>query len=125
MAAGVRPEPIDHERVLEVGARAAGDLVALLREVVPRLGGSASGFVDWRAMDLRDLPSVDRLLGRRARWPTRRDRWRRPPRAQRSSARVRRSAPATTRATLVGRGASPSSTDSGRRRCAASSTRPA
>ena len=39
-AAGVRPEPIDHERVLEVGARAAGDLVALLREVVPRLGGS-------------------------------------------------------------------------------------
>jgi len=36
-AAGVRPEPIDHERVLEVGARAAGDLVALLREVVPAL----------------------------------------------------------------------------------------
>jgi purine-nucleoside phosphorylase len=37
-AAGVLPEPIDHERVLEVGARAAGDLVALLREVVPALG---------------------------------------------------------------------------------------
>jgi purine-nucleoside phosphorylase len=36
-AAGVRPEPIDHERVLEVGARAAADLVALLREVVPAL----------------------------------------------------------------------------------------
>jgi purine-nucleoside phosphorylase len=36
-AAGVRPEPIDHERVLEVGARAAVDLVALLREVVPLL----------------------------------------------------------------------------------------
>ncbi len=36
-AAGVRPEPIDHERVLEVGARASGDLVALLREVVPLL----------------------------------------------------------------------------------------
>ena len=36
-AAGVRPEPIDHERVLAVGARAAGDLVALLREVVPLL----------------------------------------------------------------------------------------
>ncbi|HEX6725679.1 MAG TPA: purine-nucleoside phosphorylase [Gaiella sp.] len=36
-AAGVRPEPIDHERVLEVGARAAGDLVALLREVIPSL----------------------------------------------------------------------------------------
>jgi purine-nucleoside phosphorylase len=37
-AAGVRPEPIDHERVLEVGARASGDLIALLREVVPALG---------------------------------------------------------------------------------------
>jgi purine-nucleoside phosphorylase len=36
-AAGVRPEPIDHEQVLEVGARAAGDLVALLREIVPLL----------------------------------------------------------------------------------------
>jgi purine-nucleoside phosphorylase len=36
-AAGTRPEPIDHERVLEVGAAAAGDLVALLREVVPLL----------------------------------------------------------------------------------------
>ena len=36
-AAGVRPEPIDHESVLEVGARAAGDLVALLRDVVPLL----------------------------------------------------------------------------------------
>ncbi len=39
-AAGVLPEPIDHEQVLEVGARAAGDLVALLREVIPRLGSS-------------------------------------------------------------------------------------
>jgi purine-nucleoside phosphorylase len=39
-AAGVLPEPIDHERVLEVGARAAGDLVALMREVLPALGGS-------------------------------------------------------------------------------------
>jgi purine-nucleoside phosphorylase len=37
-AAGVLPEPIDHERVLEVGARASGDLIALLREVVPELG---------------------------------------------------------------------------------------
>ena len=36
-AAGIVAEPIDHERVLEVGARASGDLVALLREVVPRL----------------------------------------------------------------------------------------
>jgi purine-nucleoside phosphorylase len=39
-AAGVLPEPIDHERVLEVGARAAGDLVALLREVLPTLAAS-------------------------------------------------------------------------------------
>ena len=39
-AAGVLPEPIHHERVLEVGARAAGDLVALLREVLPALGDS-------------------------------------------------------------------------------------
>jgi purine-nucleoside phosphorylase len=37
MAAGVLPEPIDHERVLEVGAQAAGRLVALLRAVVPTL----------------------------------------------------------------------------------------
>ena len=37
-AAGVLDEPIDHERVLEVGARAAVDLVALLREVIPALG---------------------------------------------------------------------------------------
>lgn len=36
-AAGVLPEPIDHERVLEIGARASGDLVALLREVIPAL----------------------------------------------------------------------------------------
>lgn len=39
-AAGTVPEPIDHERVLEVGARAAVDLVALMREVVPALGRS-------------------------------------------------------------------------------------
>ena len=39
-AAGVLPEPIDHEQVLAVGARAAGDLVALLREVIPALGDS-------------------------------------------------------------------------------------
>ena len=37
MAAGVLPEPIDHERVLEVGAQAAGDLVVLLRKLVPTL----------------------------------------------------------------------------------------
>ena len=37
MAAGVLPEPIDHERVLEVGARAAGTLTALLEQLVPTL----------------------------------------------------------------------------------------
>jgi purine-nucleoside phosphorylase len=37
MAAGVLPDPIDHERVLEVAARAADELTALLRELVPTL----------------------------------------------------------------------------------------
>jgi purine-nucleoside phosphorylase len=37
MAAGVSPEPIDHERVLEVGAQAAGTLTSLLRELIPTL----------------------------------------------------------------------------------------
>ena len=37
MAAGVLPEKIDHEVVLEVGARAAGSLTALLRALVPTL----------------------------------------------------------------------------------------
>jgi len=37
MAAGVLPEKIDHTLVLEVGARAAGSLTALLRELVPTL----------------------------------------------------------------------------------------
>jgi purine-nucleoside phosphorylase len=37
MAAGVVPEKIDHETVLEVGARAAGSVTALLRELVPTL----------------------------------------------------------------------------------------
>jgi purine-nucleoside phosphorylase len=37
MAAGVLPEKIDHNAVLEVGARAAGSLTALLRELVPTL----------------------------------------------------------------------------------------
>jgi purine-nucleoside phosphorylase len=37
MAAGVLPEKIDHEAVLEVGARAAGSVTALLRELVPTL----------------------------------------------------------------------------------------
>jgi purine-nucleoside phosphorylase len=37
MAAGVLAEPIDHERVLEIGAAEAGTLTALLRELVPVL----------------------------------------------------------------------------------------
>jgi purine-nucleoside phosphorylase len=37
MAAGLLPEKIDHEVVLEVGARAAGSVTALLRELVPTL----------------------------------------------------------------------------------------
>jgi purine-nucleoside phosphorylase len=37
LAAGISSEPIDPEHVLEVGARAAGSLVALLRELVPTL----------------------------------------------------------------------------------------
>jgi len=37
MAAGVLPEPLDHEHVLEVGARAQSTLTALLRELMPTL----------------------------------------------------------------------------------------
>lgn len=37
MAAGVLPEKIDHEAVLEVGAQATGSLTSLLRELVPTL----------------------------------------------------------------------------------------
>ena len=37
MAAGVLPEKIDHDAVLDVGARAAGALTSLLRELVPTL----------------------------------------------------------------------------------------
>ena len=37
MAAGVLPQRIDHEAVLEIGAAAAGSLTALLRELVPTL----------------------------------------------------------------------------------------
>lgn len=37
MAAGVLPEKIDHNAVLEVGARASDSLTALLRELVPTL----------------------------------------------------------------------------------------
>jgi purine-nucleoside phosphorylase len=39
-AAGVLDEPIDHERVLDIAAAAAVDLVALLREVIPALAAS-------------------------------------------------------------------------------------
>jgi purine-nucleoside phosphorylase len=38
-AAGVSAEKIDHEAVLEVGARAAGSLTALVRELVSTLSG--------------------------------------------------------------------------------------
>jgi purine-nucleoside phosphorylase len=37
MAAGVLPEPLDHEHVLEVSARAESTLTALLRELMPAL----------------------------------------------------------------------------------------
>ncbi len=37
MAAGILPEPIDHERVLEIGARSADTLTALLGELVVTL----------------------------------------------------------------------------------------
>jgi purine-nucleoside phosphorylase len=37
MAAGVLPEPIDHERVLEIGERSADTLTALLRELLTSL----------------------------------------------------------------------------------------
>jgi purine-nucleoside phosphorylase len=37
MAAGVSLEPIDHDRVLEVGGRVAGTLTSLLRELIPTL----------------------------------------------------------------------------------------
>jgi purine-nucleoside phosphorylase len=37
MAAGVLPEKIDHEAVLEVGAQAADSVTALLRELLPTL----------------------------------------------------------------------------------------
>jgi purine-nucleoside phosphorylase len=37
MAAGVLPEPIEHDKVLEVGASAQGRLTALLRELLPAL----------------------------------------------------------------------------------------
>jgi purine-nucleoside phosphorylase len=46
MAAGTVPEPIDHERVLEVAAAAQDRLTALLRELVPMLGSRAAPAAD-------------------------------------------------------------------------------
>ena len=37
MAAGLSPEPIDHEEVLEVGERVRGTFTALMRELLPTL----------------------------------------------------------------------------------------
>jgi purine-nucleoside phosphorylase len=37
LAAGLSPEPIDHEAVLEVGARVRGTFTALMRELLPDL----------------------------------------------------------------------------------------
>lgn len=41
MAAGVLPEPIEHDKVLAIGAAASSDLIALLREVVPALAAGS------------------------------------------------------------------------------------
>ena len=62
MAAGILPEPIDPEHVLEVGAQARDRLVALLREVVP-----ASPAPSTRVVDLARPP-----VGRPRCSPTRR-----------------------------------------------------
>jgi purine-nucleoside phosphorylase len=37
MAAGLSPEPIDHEEVLEVAERVRGTFTALMRELLPTL----------------------------------------------------------------------------------------
>jgi purine-nucleoside phosphorylase len=37
MAAGILPQRINHEEVLETGARVRGTLVRLLRTAIPRL----------------------------------------------------------------------------------------
>lgn len=42
MAAGILPEPLDAEHVLRVGAEASGQLIALLRELVPRIAAADS-----------------------------------------------------------------------------------
>jgi purine-nucleoside phosphorylase len=38
MAAGILDQPLSHEEVLETTARVMGQLVALLRAVLPRIG---------------------------------------------------------------------------------------
>jgi len=37
MAAGILDKPLDHQEVLETGARVQGDFVALLRAVLPQI----------------------------------------------------------------------------------------
>src|SRR5207237_674063 len=39
MAAGVLDKPLDHKEVLETGQRVAGQFIALLRAVIPRIEG--------------------------------------------------------------------------------------
>jgi purine-nucleoside phosphorylase len=43
MAAGILDQPINHEEVLEIGRRIAGEFKALLREVVPRIAEDVQG----------------------------------------------------------------------------------
>ena len=40
MAAGIQPQPITAEEVLETGRRAEGQLAALLRAVIPRMAAT-------------------------------------------------------------------------------------
>jgi len=56
MAAGVQPGPVDHERVLEIGAQAAGSLTSLLRELVPTLVLPAQSGHPPSGSPLRDDP---------------------------------------------------------------------
>ena len=61
MAAGILPEPIDAEHVLEVGARAQDRLTALLARDPARASRPERPILTLRAMapSLRSLPSVD------------------------------------------------------------------
>ena len=90
-AAGVLPEPIDHERVLEVGrARGEGS-----RRAPPRGRSGARPLPRLSAMELRDLPSVDRLLADEALAAAPRALAPRLPRARARAGARRRSAPAS------------------------------